>query len=49
MLSLATRGELAMLVAGHICAAITGFAIPIFSYLFGDVLDGFGSSSSRDD
>jgi hypothetical protein len=42
MLSLATKGELIMMVLGHTCAALTGFAIPVFSYLFGDVLDGFG-------
>jgi len=48
MLSLATRQELIMMVLGHICAALTGFAIPIFSYLFGDVLDGFSPYNSRD-
>lgn len=49
MLSLATKREMAMMVIGHICAALTGFAIPIFSFLFGSVLDGFSPNNSRDD
>lgn len=48
MLSLATKREMAMMIVGHICAALTGFAIPIFSFLFGDVLDGFSPDNSRD-
>jgi hypothetical protein len=48
MLSLATKREMVMMVVGHICAALTGFAIPIFSFLFGDVLDGFSPNNSRD-
>jgi hypothetical protein len=44
MLSLATNTELVMMVCGHICAGLTGFAIPVFSFLFGDVLDGFGQN-----
>ena len=49
MISLATDGERLMLVLGHICAALTGFAIPIFSFLFGDALNGFGSGVSADE
>jgi hypothetical protein len=42
MLSLATNKEIAMMITGHMCAGLTGAAIPVFSFLFGDVLDGFG-------
>jgi len=34
-----------MFYIGHICAIITGLALPSFSYLMGDVLDSFGGTS----
>jgi hypothetical protein len=45
MLSLATKGEILLMIVGHICAGLTGAAIPVFSFLFGDVLDGFGTKN----
>lgn len=34
-----------MFYTGHICAVITGLALPSFSYLMGDVLDSFSGTS----
>ena len=45
LLAFATPYEMGMFYIGHICAIITGLALPSFSYLMGDVLDSFSGTS----
>jgi hypothetical protein len=38
----ATRGELAMFIIGHIFAALMGLVIPLFSLFLGNAFNAFG-------
>ena len=49
LMSLATPQEKLMMIFGHIFSALTGAALPVFSYLMGNVFDSFGPSHSRDE
>ena len=49
LLAFATPLEKAMFYTGHFAAILTGLALPSFSYLLGDALDGFGVGGSSVD